>query len=636
MKSLSSYDIVVIGGGHAGVEAAAAAARIGCRVLLATHRLDRIARLSCNPAIGGLAKGHLVREIDALGGVMGLATDATGLHYRMLNTGKGPAVRAPRVQVDKVDYPIWVRRYLERIPGLDLAEAVGSEILVDAKGVVCGVAFESGESVECRAAIVTAGTFLDGLIHIGMRSHPGGRWDDPASTALAESLRRLGLETMRLKTGTPARLDSESIRWDALERQPGDEPPPRFSTMSTRINGNKIDCAITHTNPRTHEIIRANLDRSALYGGIITGVGPRYCPSIETKLERFAERDRHQIFLEPESLHNRSVYANGISTSLPNDVQDAFIRTIAGLEEVRVLRYGYAIEYVAFPPTQMRPTLETRAIEGLYLAGQVNGTTGYEEAAGLGLLAGANAALKICGSEPMTFRRDEAYLGVMVDDLIAKGAPEPYRLFTSRAEYRLLLRQDNADLRLTERGREVGLVDDSRWERFTHFRDRVAGERERLAATRVRPESLDAAFFERAGTTPVSETTTLERLLVRPEVDYATLCEWGFGPEWLDDESVEDRDRVVAQVEVGAKYAGYIERQNEQVRRHLGMETAPIPEAFDYACVPSLRREAAQILSERRPATIGIASRLPGVNPADITAVVIHMKVGEAKNGKEI
>jgi tRNA uridine 5-carboxymethylaminomethyl modification enzyme len=627
----SRYDIVVVGGGHAGVEAAAAAPRIGARTLLLTMRLAEIGRMSCNPAIGGLGKGHLVREIDALGGVMALATDANGIQFRMLNTTKGPAVRAPRAQADKVTYPAWLRRHLESIEGLDLAEGVVEKVLTNRVGQVCGVELAAGETVSCSAVVVTTGTFLDGLIHVGMKSHPGGRWGDPAATALAANLREMGLETQRLKTGTPARLHRESIRWDALEQHLGDAPPPPFSYMTDRIQTPQIACAITRTNPRTHEIILGALDRSPLYSGVITGIGPRYCPSIETKLVRFDGRDSHQVFLEPESLHNDLVYVNGVSTSLPEDVQDVFLRTIEGLENVRVARYGYGIEYVAFPPTQMRPTLETQAVPGLYLAGQVNGTTGYEEAAGLGLVAGANAALKLRGEPPLTFRRDEAYLGVMIDDLITKGAPEPYRLFTSRAEYRLLLRQDNADLRLTPKGRQAGLVDDARWVRFDRFRSSVEGEMRRLAETRVRPDNLDAAEFEAAGVPFPTEALTLDRLMARPGMTYGMLERMGLGSVAMGEmkrlpEHAEFRSRVIEQVEIQGKDAGYIGRQQEQVERHLGLETEPFPEGLPLDGIPSLRKEASEILSVRRPATLGQASRLPGVNPADITAILIYLK----------
>jgi tRNA uridine 5-carboxymethylaminomethyl modification enzyme len=683
------YDVIVVGAGHAGIEAAAAAARLGVSTLLLTLDLNQIGRMSCNPSIGGLGKGHLVREIDALGGVMALAADATCLQFRMLNTTKGPAVRAPRAQADKVAYPRWMRYHLEEnYPTLDLAEGEASRVLLAPDGSVRGVELSSGDSLACRALVVTAGTHLNGLIHLGMESHPGGRWGERASVALAESLRGLGLQIQRLKTGTPARLDRNSIRWDALPQQPGDVPAPPFSYLTDRIDRPQIACAITYTNPRTHEIILEAMDRSPLYTGKITGVGPRYCPSIETKLVRFADRERHQLFLEPESLHNDVVYVNGVSTSLPADTQDAFLHTIEGLENVRILRYGYGIEYDAFPPEQMRPTLECRAIPGLYLAGQLNGTTGYEEAAGLGLLAGANAALRILEREPLTFLRDEAYLGVMVDDLLTKGAPEPYRLFTSRAEYRLLLRQDNADLRLTPKGREAGLVGDARWERFLRFRDAVDAECERLEQTRVKPEDFpvsgtgietgektdhtktqrheekkaergeETGAETRKGTGSETEiglgkkvtgigskeeteaeinlslipreAITLDRLLSRPEITYDHLRAWGFGNPALD-----ATPRVVEQVEIRTKYAGYIARQNQQVERGHGLETRALPATLDFSVVPSLRKEAAAILSDRRPATVGQASRLPGVNPADITAILIYLKVQNAKKPRD-
>ncbi|MBN1868322.1 tRNA uridine-5-carboxymethylaminomethyl(34) synthesis enzyme MnmG [Candidatus Sumerlaeota bacterium] len=622
--SLTRYEVVVVGGGHAAVEAAAAAARMGARTLMAALDLDRIARMSCNPAIGGIGKGHLVREIDALGGVMALATDANGLQFRMLNTGKGPAVRAPRAQADKIAYPRWMRRYLEtQVPNLDLAQGMVEGVLTDSRGRACGVEIAGGERVEARAVVLAPGTFLEGTIHVGMESHPGGRWGEPPSVRLAESLRRLGLSTYLLKTGTPARLARGSIRWDALEQQHGDEPPPPFSYMTDRIDRPRIACALTHTNPRTHAIILDALDRSPLYTGKITGIGPRYCPSIETKLVRFADRDSHQVFLEPESLENDLVYVNGVSTSLPADVQDAFLHTIEGLEDVRIVRYGYGIEYLACDPRELEPTLESRVVPGLFLAGQIDGTTGYEEAAGLGLVAGANAVLSIGGEEPLLFRRDEAYLGVMIDDLIAKGAPEPYRLFTSRAEYRLLLRQDNADLRLTAKGREAGLVDDRRWARFERFRDGLEREQERLAQTRIRPDEIPPAALESVGLDPPREALTLGRLLARPEIRYEDLCAWGFGPPGREEGPVSDR--IAEQIDIQAAYAGYIERQRRMVERTLSMETFALPREFDYGSVPSLRKEAAQILSERRPATLGQASRLAGVNPADVTAIAIYL-----------
>lgn len=626
------YDVVVVGGGHAGIEAAAAAARLGVKTLLVTMRLDELGRMSCNPAIGGLGKGHLVREIDALDGLQALATDATGIQFRMLNTAKGPAVRAPRAQCDKVDYPRWMLRALQNYsPHLHLAEATVDSIQTDASGRVCGVTMDGGESVRCRAAIITAGTFLDGLIHVGMDHFPGGRWDNPPSTTLAESLRRLGLETQRLKTGTPARLKKSTIDWDSLEAQEGDNPPPPFSYMTHRIEQPQIACAITRTNPDTHEIILGALDRSPLYSGVITGIGPRYCPSIETKLVRFEGRDSHQVFLEPESRHNDLVYVNGISTSLPADVQDRFIHTIRGLEKVEIARYGYGIEYVSFPPTQVKPTLETRSVPGLFLAGQVNGTTGYEEAAGLGLVAGANAALQLLEGESLTFRRDEAYLGVMIDDLITKGTPEPYRLFTSRAEYRLMLRQDNADLRLTPRGREAGLVDDARWERFCRLRDALDVEKKRLAETRLRPAELDAAVFEREGIDMPRESITLERLLVRPDMHYALLKEMGFGNPDLERLAPDDVARVIELAEIQTKYAGYIKRQQEQIERSKSMEDEKIPEDLKFMGIPSLRHEAAEILQARRPASLGQALRMPGVNPADITAIMIHLAARKGK-----
>lgn len=636
-----SCDVLVVGGGHAGVEAAAAAARLGAQTLLITMARGQIARMSCNPAIGGLAKGHVAREIDALGGVMARAIDATGLQFRMLNTGKGPAVQAPRAQADKIAYPRWVQQFLEGLaPNLLVCDGMAEQIVVDSAGRAAGVQLAGGERITCRALILTAGTFLEGLIHVGPESHAAGRWGEPPSEALARSLRDLGLRTMRLKTGTPARLARESIRWDALQQQYGDHPPPPFSYLTERIDREQIACALTHTNPRTHAIIAENLHRSPLYSGQITGIGPRYCPSLETKIVRFADRDSHQVFLEPESLHSNVVYVNGTSTSLPRDVQDAFLRSIEGLEKVRILRYGYAIEYTACDPTQLRPTLEAHAVPGLYLAGQIIGTSGYEEAAGLGLVAGANAVLSMRGEAPLTFRRDEAYIGVMIDDLITKGAPEPYRLFTSRAEYRLLLRQDNADLRLTPRGREAGLVDDHRWASFEQFSQGVEKELARLRQTRLRPDKIPTEELKALGEPVPAEALSLERMLTRPGITHAMLSRWVEENPPLDIDGAgrhsgrNDRQsqRIAEQAEIQIKYAGYIERQRAQVAKTLAMESDPLPAKLDYSLVPSLRREAAQVLSERRPATVGQASRTPGVNPADMTAVLIYLKTLERKN----
>jgi tRNA uridine 5-carboxymethylaminomethyl modification enzyme len=615
--------------------------------------LDAIARMSCNPAIGGLAKGHLVREVDALGGLMGLAADATGIQFRMLNTGKGPAVQAPRAQADKQGYSRWMARTLARIPNLDLAEGMASAILVEHNRIagveivdaspaianpqsqtqnVIGAEIPLLQSkiqnlkskIACRALILTTGTFLNGLLHVGLQSHPGGRLDEPAAVGLSDSLRRWGLEVGRLKTGTPARLDARTIDFSRLAVQPGDENPQPFSFMTDRLDVEQVPCHITYTNPRTHEIILASLDRSPLYTGKIKSVGPRYCPSIEDKCVRFRDRDRHQIFLEPEGRNSHWIYPNGISTSLPADVQEAFVRTIEGLENVRFLTHGYGIEYDFVPPTQTLPSLESKAIAGLFLAGQINGTSGYEEAAGQGIIAGINAALSLRGEPPLILDRSEAYIGVLIDDLVTKGTGEPYRMFTSRAEYRLLLRQDNADLRLTEHGRRVGLVDDERWRRFETYRHAVEGELARLRETAIKPSDLDADYLPQRGLPAVGKRLTLAALLSRPEMRHVHLVELGLAGGDLD-------PRAVAQVELCVKYEGYIRRQEEEVERFRRLESERIPPDLDYRSFRGLTSEAADKLSRIRPISLGQASRISGVNPADISVLMIHLHARRQK-----
>jgi len=614
------FDVIVVGGGHAGTEAALAAARMGCNTLLLTHNIETLGQMSCNPAIGGIGKGHLVKEIDALGGLMARAADQGGIQFRILNASKGPAVRATRAQADRALYKQAVRFELENTPNLTLFQQAVDDLIVDNQRVT-GVVTQMGLKFSAPAVVLTVGTFLGGRIHIGLENYQGGRAGDPPANALSRRLRELPFNVDRLKTGTPPRIDSKTIDFSVLEAQPGDEPTPVFSFMGKAAqHPQQVACHITYTNELTHDIIRGGLDRSPMYSGVIEGVGPRYCPSIEDKVMRFSDRNSHQIFVEPEGLTTTEIYPNGISTSLPFDIQLALVQSIKGFERAHITRPGYAIEYDFFDPRDLKASLETKHMPGLFFAGQINGTTGYEEAAAQGLLAGLNAARQVQQKDAWSPRRDEAYLGVLVDDLITSGTLEPYRMFTSRAEYRLMLREDNADLRLTEKGRELGLVDDARWRAFETKREAIIQEQQRLRDIWVRPgKGMDEAITRMLGKPLGRETRALE-LLRRPEVDYRRLTE-------LPDVGPAVADAAVAeQIDIQAKYSGYIERQQDEIARQRRHEGTTLPETIDYDQVSGLSTEVREKLIRIRPATIGQAARIPGVTPAATSLLLVHLK----------
>ena len=613
------FDVIVVGGGHAGTEAALAAARMGASTLLLTHSIETLGQMSCNPAIGGIGKGHLVKEIDALGGEMALAADRAGIQFRILNRRKGPAVRATRAQADRQLYRIAIRERLESQPNLSIFQQPVVDLIESADRIE-GVLTQMGLKVFAATVVLTVGTFLDGKIHIGDSNYSGGRAGDPPASALAQRLRERPFRIGRLKTGTPPRIDRKTIDFSVLEEQPGDKPLPVFSTMgSLALHPRQVSCHITHTNEKTHDIIRASLHRSPLFNGEIDGVGPRYCPSIEDKIVRFADKTSHQVFVEPEGLNLSEVYPNGISTSLPFDVQQTLVNSMRGFEQAHIMRPGYAIEYDYFDPRDLRPTLETRFIQGLYFAGQINGTTGYEEAAAQGLMAGANAAASVLDREPLTLSRSQAYMGVLVDDLITRGTNEPYRMFTSRAEYRLMLREDNADLRLTEIGRNIGLVDDLRWRAFEQYREQLERLNQNLNNQWIQPGTEEAATLTPSLQNPISREYRLADMLKRPEIQIDVLMP-------LINDSELYSDRVREQAEINGKYAGYLSRQQQEIDKSLKHEETLLPESLDYVDVRGLSNEVCQKLQDHRPATIGQAGRISGITPAAISLLLVHLK----------
>ncbi|MBU3017672.1 tRNA uridine-5-carboxymethylaminomethyl(34) synthesis enzyme MnmG [Paraglaciecola agarilytica] len=614
------FDVIVVGGGHAGTEAALAAARMGSNTLLLTHNIETLGQMSCNPAIGGIGKGHLVKEIDALGGSMATAIDKAGIQFRTLNSSKGPAVRATRAQADRSLYRSAIRDIVEHQDNLTIFQQSCDDLIVE-NDQVTGVVTQMGLKFHARSVVITVGTFLGGTIHIGMENYKGGRAGDPPSIALADRLRALPFRVSRLKTGTPARLDARTLDYSVMQEQLGDSPTPVFSFMGKREDHpRQIACYITHTNSQTHDIIRGGLDRSPMYTGVIEGIGPRYCPSIEDKINRFADKDSHQIFVEPEGLNSIEVYPNGISTSLPFDVQFELVRSIKGFENAHIIRPGYAIEYDFFDPRDLKQTLETKFIKGLFFAGQINGTTGYEEAGAQGLVAGANASLQCQGKDPLILRRDEAYMGVLIDDLATMGTKEPYRMFTSRAEYRLLLREDNADIRLTTKGHELGLVDEERWQAFNRKLEAIELERQRLRDTWVHPKHTAADVLNPLLKNALSKENTLEDLIRRPEMTYETLMKvTDFGPGIADPKAAE-------QVEIQIKYAGYIERQQEEIAKSRKNENTLIPVDFDYSQISGLSNEVVAKLTDAKPETLGLASRISGITPAAISLLLVYLK----------
>jgi len=614
------FDVIVIGGGHAGTEAAAAAARMGVRTLLLTHNVETLGQMSCNPAIGGIGKGHLVKEVDALGGLMARAIDQAGIQFRILNSRKGPAVRATRAQADRVLYKAAIREALENQPNLQIFQQAVDDLWVE-NGEVRGAITQMGMRFQAQAVVLTTGTFLGGKIHIGLENYPGGRAGDAPANTLSARLRELPLRVDRLKTGTPPRIDGRTLDYGKMQEQPGDTPVPVFSYLgSAKEHPQQVSCYITHTNPRTHDIIRGGLDRSPMYTGVIEGIGPRYCPSIEDKIHRFGDRDSHQIFVEPEGLNTHEIYPNGISTSLPFDVQLELVRSINGFENAHITRPGYAIEYDYFDPRDLKPSLETRVLPGLFFAGQINGTTGYEEAAAQGLLAGINAANRVLEREAWWPRRDQAYLGVLVDDLITRGTSEPYRMFTSRAEYRLMLREDNADLRLTEAGRELGVVDDKRWQAFANKREQVELEQQRLANTWITPRQLTREIMVEGERLTLSKEASLLDLLKRPGVTYDHL------QQLTGNDGLDLSPEVMEQVEVQAKYSGYIGRQHQEIERQRRHEETVLPDDMNYDEVRGLSSEVRQKLRDHRPHTLGQAARISGITPAAISLLMVHLK----------